>query len=259
MKKFLGIISILYSILIIYLILNDKLKYFLAPNMCNYIKISLIPMVLMGLIIISSKNTHYTFKISDLFLLLPLVMFMFIGDGKLSANLASNRVMNSNKSKTREIIQTEIKEEKKEYDFSNPYFKLVDENYDALSNYLSYEADSNTYIGKTIKVKGFALKNASYIPDGYFVLGKYSISCCVADATFTGFFIKYDLNKIKTGSWYDIEGILKPGIDNDGYNIMYIEVINIKEINSKGEAQYIYPCYAYGDNNCEKIIEKLEN
>ncbi len=31
---------------------------------------------------------------------------------------------------------------------------------------------------------------------------------------------------------------------------MYIEVINIKDISSKGEEQYVYPCYVYDNDSC---------
>ena len=41
MKKFLGIICLLYSGIIGYIWFNNKLKFFLAPNMQVYIKISL--------------------------------------------------------------------------------------------------------------------------------------------------------------------------------------------------------------------------
>lgn len=34
---------------------------------------------------------------------------------------------------------------------------------------------------------------------------------------------------------------------------MYIKVINIKEISSKDEEQYVYPCYAYDSGSCEAI------
>ena len=91
------------------------------------------------------------------------------------------------------------------------------------------------------------------MPDGYFAIGKYAISCCAADAGFTGFIAKYDNSKITADKWYEVEGILEKGKDKEEYDIMYIKVINIKEISSKGEEQYVYPCYAYDDGSCEAM------
>ena len=91
------------------------------------------------------------------------------------------------------------------------------------------------------------------MPDGYFAIGKYAISCCAADAGFTGFIAKYDNSKITADKWYEVEGILEKGKDKEGYDIMYIKVINSKEISSKGEEQYVYPCYAYDDGSCEAM------
>lgn len=55
-------------------------------------------------------------------------------------------------------------------------------------------------------MREFALKKASYLPYGYFALGKYAMSCCAADAGFTGFIAKYDNSKIVSDKWYEIEG-----------------------------------------------------
>lgn len=263
-KKYLGIICLLYSFIFGYVVLFDKLKLFLAPSMQIYIKLSIIPLFIIGLVILLNSNNHYKFKIIDLVLILPLILLIVAGNGRLSESFASNRATNfNNKNRVKTVEKKkEVKEEKEvleeideSYDFSNPYFDIVDSNYDGLSGYLSYVVKANKYEGKTIRVRGFALKDASYLPDEYFALGKYSVSCCVADAGFTGFFIKYDKSKITNNNWYEVEGILEKGKDKEGYDIMYIKVINIKEINSKKEEQYIYPCYAYEGDACNYIAK----
>ena len=106
------------------------------------------------------------------------------------------------------------------------------------------------YEGKTIKVKGFSVKYSKYLPEGYFALGRYVISCCAADATFNGFFVKMDDHTIIHDKWYEIEGVLEKAVDNDGYQIMAIKIVNIKEIDGSKENQYVYPCYAYDDGEC---------
>lgn len=269
MKRYLGIICLLYSGIFGYVVFFDKLKMFLAPQMQIYIKLSIVPMLLIGLVMIFNNKVHYKFKISDLVLILPLILLIFAGDGRLTASFASNRTTNLNtenraKSESKEKDKTEEpKQEKKEepkveepnesYDFSNPNFDIVDTSYSELSNYITFAPKADKFKGQTIRVRGFALKKASYLPDGYFTIGKYAISCCAADAGFTGFIAKYNNNKITENKWYEVEGVLEKGKDAEGYDIMYIKVINIKEISSKGEEQYVYPCYAYDDGACEAL------
>ena len=270
-NKFLSIVCIVYSLIILYVLFFDKLKNFLAPQMQIYIKILLIPLFIIGIVLLFDKSNHYKFKFSDLILLLPIIMLILSNDGRLTSTLASNRAVNSNtkvikenKSKKIEkevvqevdVIQEDNNEQKVEdYDFSNVYFDVIDDNYMDLSGYLFSAPKANYYEGKTIRVKGFALTDSDFLSDEYFSLGKYAITCCAADASFTGFVIKYDKNKIKDGTWYQVEGILKKGIDKEGYNIMYIDVVNIDEINQNNEEQYVYPCYSYDNGMCKELTK----
>ena len=199
------------------------------------------------------------------------------GNGRLTASFASNRTSNQNTENRTKTEKTNVEipkvedqtsnqevdetiEEQSEnevinnlsekYNFSNPYFNIVDSNYNELSNYITFAPKADKFKGKTIKVRGFAIKEADYLTNEYFLIGKYAISCCAADAGVVGFIAKYDNNKIVQDKWYEIEGILEKGTDKDGYDIMYIEVINVREISSKSEEQYVYPCYSYGDGSC---------
>lgn len=270
-KRYLGLICLLYSGIFGYVVIFDKLKLFLAPGMQIYIKLSIVPMLLIGFVMLFNNKVYYKFKISDIVLILPLILLIFSGDGRLTASFASNRIKNintENRTKSKEkvedkkekIIELQKNEEKKEireeqnktYDFSNPYFDINDASYNELSNYITYASKADKFEGQTIRVRGFALKQATYLPDEYFAIGKYAISCCAADAEFTGFVAQYDNSKIIENKWYEVEGILEKGKDKEGYDIMYIKVINIKEISSK-EEQYVYPCYAYDDGSCEEI------
>ncbi len=257
MKRYLGIICLLYSGIFGYVVFFDKLKLFLAPGMQIYVKLSIIPMMLIGLVMLFNNKVNYKFKISDLILILPVILLILSGDGKLSISFASNRVLNfniENKVLSEDTESTKEKSDidKKTYDFSKPYFEIVDENYVELANYITFAPKASKFEEKTIRVKGFALK-MEYLSDSYFALGKYAISCCVADAEFAGFIIEYDNSKVIENKWYEVEGILKKGKDADGYDIMYIKVINIKEMDSS--EQYVYPCYAYDNGSCKAVTK----
>lgn len=263
-KKYLGIICLIYSGIFGYVFLFDKIKFFLAPQMQVYVKLSIFPMLFIGLVILFSNQINYKFKISDLVLLLPLMFLLFAGDGRLTTSFASSRVTNFNrnskleikKNKTKKVVTTLEKEKNEEYNnFDNPYFEVIDQNYNELSDYITFAPKADKFQNKTIKVRGLVLEKDDYLPEGYFALGKFVISCCAADASFAGFAIKYDNNNIKVGEWYEIDGILKKGQDKMGYDIMYIEVINSKNIKASSEEQFVYPCYVYGDNYCEDLLK----
>ena len=257
-NKYYSIICFLYSFIIGIVWFKIGLKNFLAPQMQIYIKTSFFIFILIGIIMLFIKSRS-NIRFTDLFLLLPLIVLLLAGDGKISASLADNRSTNYSTENRIKINQEELDKKKKEmesreveiisYDFSNTYFDVTDKTYDDLANYMLYEK-AIKYEGKTIRVRGFAVKYAKYLPEGYFALGKYVISCCAADATFSGFIVKLDDHTVIHNKWYEIEGVLESAIDADGYQIMTIKIVNLKEIDGEKEEQYVYPCYAYDDGVC---------
>ena len=113
MKRYLGIICLLYSGIFGYVVFFDKLKMFLAPQMQIYIKLSIIPMLLIGLVMLFNNKVHYKFKISDLVLILPLILLIFAGDGRLTTSFASNRTTNlntENRTKSEEKVEDKKEE-----------------------------------------------------------------------------------------------------------------------------------------------------
>lgn len=257
-KKYLGLICLLYAGIILFVNHYNILRNFLAPTMQIYLKCSVPVLLIIALVIFYSDKFHYKFKITDLILILPVVMLIFAGDGRLSTNLAANRSSNIKvEKKTTKTTTSTKKEDKKineeELDFTNVDFDVVDEDYLDLANYLTYNSKAEAYIGKTIRVRGFTIGDNSYLPNGLYGLGKYGVSCCVADAGFMGFIINANGHKIKGSTWYEVEGYIERAKDLSGHDIFPITVVNIKEIDEKDEDEYVYPCYQYGDGSCEKL------
>ena len=245
-NKFLAVVCFIYSLLIIFVWFNGSLSNFLAPNMQIYLKLSIIPMIIMGIVIILNK-IHYKYKSTDLVLLLPIIMVFLAGDGNLTITLASNK-LNRVKNNDEEIIEY-VPEDN--YDFDNVYFDVKDETYSYLANYITYMTGAKKFVGKTIRVKGFSIDYSDFLLDGYYAIGKYAITCCAADAEIAGFIIKTD-EKIKQNEWYEVEGVLEQAKDNEGYNIMVINVINIKKSNPD-KTQYVYSCETYGKDACKEL------
>lgn len=254
-KKYLGLICLLYAGIILFVNHYNILRNFLAPNMHIYLKCSVPVFLLMALIIFYSDKFHYKFKVLDLVLLLPLILLIFAGDGRLSTSLAANKTNIIKTNKTTKVNQSTKKDPKidvSKLDFENPDFIVEDENYVSLSTFLPYNSKSEENIGKTIRVRGFTVGDYSYLPSGLYGLGKYGVTCCIADSGYTSFVLKAKGHKIKKNTWYEVEGYFERNKDLSGHDIFPITVVNIKEIDGKDEEEYVYPCYQYEDN-CEKV------
>lgn len=263
MKKFLGIICLIYSSLILYVWLSGNLNNFIAPNMQIYIKSSIIPLSIIGIVLVLNK-INYKFKISDLILLLPILLVLFAGDGVLSVGVAKVKATNKNRTKSEDVVEVDptpdltpapapIDDKKDEIeDF---YFDLDESVYSYLADYLTYMTGARKYVGKTIKAKGFAVDYSEYLTDDYFAVGRYMITCCAADAEFTGFMVKYPKEKIEYGKWYEIEGYLELGKDSEGYDVMTINPVSVEEVKQGSSNDYVYSCETYGKDACKKLQE----
>ena len=258
MKRFLGIVCLIYSSLILYVWLSGNLGNFIAPNMQMYIKGSVFPLIIIGIVILLNNKINYKFKVSDLVLLLPVLLIFFSGDGNLSINIAKVKATTKNREKT---ITVEVTPDEPKQPDSTPkpekiedfYFDIIDSNYSYLADYITYISGAHKYVGKTIRAIGFAVDYSEYLTDDYFAFGRYMITCCAADAEFTGFMVKYPKEKIEYGKWYQVEGYLEIGKDSEGYDVMTINPTSVKEIDSEGINNYVYSCDTYGKNACADL------
>lgn len=269
-NQFLGLICFLYGVIVFFVFLTDKMDNYLAPNMQLYLKIALPVLFIIGIVLLLSKEKQ-SFHGKELVLLIPVIFLISSGDGKLTINFAYNRnnsfqasrvsTKNNEPKKEKEMTKDENGLQKEDadcqsIDFTKVDFDVIDESYSGLSEAITYSRNPEKLVGKTIRVRGFSLKKSPFIPNDYFGLGKYEISCCAADAGFVGYMVKADnSSKIQDNTWYEIEGVLELGEDTYGQTISVIRMVHYKKISSKGEKQYVYPCYAYGNGKCEEVTK----
>lgn len=253
-KKFLGIVCIIYSLIFFYVWIFDKLKNFLSISMQNYLKVASIFILIFGIIYLFVGSKKDKFKVSDLVLLLPILFLIFSNDAILDSSFASNRV-NYQVDETEEVVDINefFNDNIDDYDFSSPYFDITDPLFQTISMYMTSSSKANKFEGKTIRLSGMAMLDTPFLKDTDFMVGKYVINCCAADALFNGFIIRFDRSKVKSDSWYMIEGVLHSSSDSNGHPVMIVNALNVVEIDSSKEEKYVYPCYSYDGNACEKI------
>lgn len=101
------------------------------------------------------------------------------------------------------------------YDMNAPVIEIEDRDFALFYRDLSEKPQE--YVGKTVKFKGMAAVSKK-VPQGYFVIGRYIMTCCEADIAYDGFALKHnDLVKgVATKDWLTVTA--KVGYE---YNAVY--------------------------------------
>jgi putative membrane protein len=89
---------------------------------------------------------------------------------------------------------------------------------------LNYDPDPANYVGKKVRVSGFAYKSDS-LPAGTFRLARFVITCCAVDARPVGLLVKD--TSVTDNKWYEVQGEF--ALDKESSELVIISS-NIKQI-----------------------------
>ncbi len=99
--------------------------------------------------------------------------------------------------------------------------------------------DINSFNGKQADVTGFVYREGSF-PDNQFMLARFTISCCVADASAIGVPVMWDAAKnYQADTWLHITGTWQVG-EFRGDTIPILQAVDIEQIDQP-EHPYLYP------------------
>ena len=256
-----SIILIMYSMLFYILHLLNLTKKFLSPKIINYNLITVfIFLIIATYILLTEEKTKkkqileekkkFDFRILILFI--PFLTLFLIGDGALNTKIIKNKSTNLT------LLTTEEDKNTTKYDLSKIDLTIKDYNYVEAS--LEINNYPQKWYGKTVNIRGFVVREASYIPIGYFAIGKYYITCCAADATLVGFTVKYDKTmRVEDSKYYDIKGVFVKAKNQKGEDAIAIKALKIEQV--KEEERQVYDCFAYGTSNeycgmIDKMVKK---
>ena len=129
-------------------------------------------------------------------------------------------------------------EEELPFDINADIIDLCDDDYgiwymDALDNPQRYE-------GKTVRFKGMVYKGKNF-PEGYFVPGRFAMTCCADDTQFVGYVCKSKYaDKLKNRQWITVTATCKYGF-HEAYGREGI-ILSSKKIESaeKPEDDLVY-------------------
>lgn len=101
------------------------------------------------------------------------------------------------------------------YDMNAPVIEIEDRDFALFYRDLSEKPQE--YVGKTVKFKGMAAVSKK-VPQGYFVIGRYIMTCCEADIAYDGFALKHNdlIKEVATKDWLTVTA--KVGYE---YNAVY--------------------------------------
>ena len=232
-----SIILIMYSMLFYILHFLNLTKKFLSPKIINYNLITVFIFLIIATYLL-------------LILFVPFLALFFIGDATLDTKVIKN--------KSTSLTFAQVEDDNKNignYDLEKIDLTIKDYNYVEAS--LEINNNPKNWYGKTVNIRGFVVREASYIPIGYFAIGKYYITCCAADATLVGFTVKSDNTmRVEDSGYYDIKGVFVKAKNQKGEDTIAIKAIKIEKV--KEEERQVYDCFAYGTSNeyCG-VIDKL--
>jgi putative membrane protein len=100
------------------------------------------------------------------------------------------------------------------------------------------------FIGKKMELTGFVYRQEE-MKDNQFVVGRFAIQCCSADAAPYGVLVQYDrANQFADDSWVTVTGTIQQTKFND-MDIMLLKVEKISKA-EPASTQYVYPNFDFG-------------
>ncbi|WP_062107586.1 TIGR03943 family putative permease subunit [Bacillus niameyensis] len=165
-----------------------------------------------------------------------------VDESNESGILADENSLGTNPDGSDILIMTSEDQEKLKNELLNSERIVVDDNrYLAILNIL-HEYPS-LFVGKEIEIVGFAYKEPDF-EDDQFVIARFGVSCCVADASVYGIISTMDeIGSIQyeEDQWIRVTGKLSTTIMND-WELPLLQVTNEEKINEP-ENPYVYEYY----------------
>ncbi|WP_394557221.1 TIGR03943 family putative permease subunit [Priestia aryabhattai] len=120
-----------------------------------------------------------------------------------------------------------------------PKISINDTDYIPVMNII--ENNTDQFIGKKIEVNGFVYREKGF-KDNQFVVARFGISCCAADASVYGLLSTLEnALTLKKDTWVHIKGIIQKTTYNEE-NVPYIQVQQIESIDQPDDP-YVYELY----------------
>lgn len=194
-------VSLSYGILFLYLVFSDKILKYLHPRMEKFVLAAGIVLIIAGIYCLKDIKKNIYMKVplfSFSVFLIPLIAGLLIDPSDIAGTISASRGMS--------IQQLNPGDMKADFTDKDGNIYINSENY----IYAMREIYSNIgeYEGRRIEVEGFVFRN-EYMGPSQMVVGRYIITCCIADASLFGYLTEGDgIGDIPENTWVKVKGKL---------------------------------------------------
>jgi putative membrane protein len=183
------------------------------------------------------------------FILLPIFVYLFVPPQALDASIVDKKGINllsSQQVKSKPATNQPMPEDTDQTKLYQEEFneiKKTDEIVFTEKNFASYlsvlDLYPNEVKGKKIRIKGFVFRDEEALEPDQFVLSRFTVSCCAADANVVGVITQFAQTPIlKKDQWLEVEGVLST-TKRYGFDAPLIQLQNYRVIEAPKDP-YIY-------------------
>jgi putative membrane protein len=103
----------------------------------------------------------------------------------------------------------------------------------------------DNFVGRRMNLSGFVYRQDG-MKDNQFVVGRFAVQCCSADAAPFGVLVEYDRAKMwANDTWVRVSGTLQK-TTYEGQDIMMLKVDQVTKLETPKDKQYVYPNPDFG-------------
>lgn len=187
---------------------SGKITYYVHPDFAFLDLISGIFLAIVLFLLIVSlgsktgratlSNSFSQSKFKFIMSVLPLVLFFIFQPKTLSSQAFATRSITGGG----DVGLSRQVEKPAEFVINTEKRELID-----WIRLFSENAEPDVYAGMKVHLTGFVIKDGT-LPENYFTVARFVVSCCAADARPIGLPVKYDASKfdLKSDEWIDMNG-----------------------------------------------------
>lgn len=236
------------------LLISGELSLYINPSLKWLVGISVILLVILGIAQLWQLKGHEMHRVGLIgycLAFLPLLLFLVVPPKSLDASMAAKKGVNMIQEKAASLQQQEqdpnqtasfgadlgpdpyqvaVNELKKV-----PVIKFNEQNFTDYINALNLYPDQ--LVGKKVEVYGFVYRDNT-MKKNQFVIARYDITCCTADASIVGFLVNTTGDVPPINKWIKITGKLNTE-EISGYPSPVLSISNYQAIEAPKDP-YIY-------------------
>ncbi len=239
---------------------NGKIALFIHPKMNKYIIFTIVIFILLihQQLKILKRTGSKKFKYSYLIFLLPILLVVIVNPSTLNAKVTANKgvkLTQDNNITTEMSVPTELvqpnapdlnvsTEPLNDEPYSSPTYNTED-GFRFLDTVNEISTDLDNLLGQERELEGFIYLDETF-DSTQFVVSRYTLSCCAADAQILGILCAYSGDfEFTSDQWVKVTGIVdkimyKGIYENEEIEMAQLRVTQIETITAPQE-QYVYP------------------